>query len=255
MKPVKIAVLAVAVACVCAGGLLLTPSLSRALDRPLHAQSLGPRELSMFAGHGGELGVRVSDSDSGVTIEEVQPDSAADRAGLKRGDVIVEFDGEHVRSGRQFARLVQETPAGRTVKAVVTREGRRQEFQVKPSEGRVSFPFNYSFELPGLTSSGRLGITINEMTGQLAQYFGTRNGVLVTAVADGSAAARAGIKAGDVITSINGAPVATRDDLMRGLHETTTNEVTIGLVRDRKEMTVKATVEAPRRTIRSARPV
>ena len=59
----------------------------------------------------------------GVVIEEVQPDSPAEKAGLKPSDVIVEFGGEHVRSARQFGRLVQETPAGRAVKATITHDG------------------------------------------------------------------------------------------------------------------------------------
>src|SRR5262245_27522507 len=104
----------------------------------VHGQSRG-RELTILAGHGAELGVRIVDAASGgVEIDDVQPDSAAEKAGLKRGDVVVEFDGERVRSGRQFARLVQETPAGRTIKATIVRNGQRQDVQVTPSEGRES---------------------------------------------------------------------------------------------------------------------
>ena len=61
--------------------------------------------LMMLAGRGAEIGVRIADGPTdGVVIEEVQPDSPAEKAGLKQADVIVEFDGEHVRGARQFGR-------------------------------------------------------------------------------------------------------------------------------------------------------
>src|SRR5437667_10734509 len=83
------------------------------------------RDLTFLAGRGVEIGVSVRDVDAsdhargGVVIEEVRPDSPAARAGLKSSDVVVEFDGEPVRSARQFTRLVQETPPGRAVKMTV----------------------------------------------------------------------------------------------------------------------------------------
>jgi serine protease Do len=270
MKLLKIVGVAVTLAGAAAVGLALAPSV--------YGQSRG-RELTVLSGRGGELGVRITDATSGgVQIDEVQPDSAADKAGLKRGDVIVEFDGERVRSGRQFARLVQETPAGRTIKATIVRNGQRQDVQVTPAEGRESsvilggdrfpgafadrfdldrlrdLPFNFNFDLPGMASGGRLGVTVDELTHQLADYFGAKDGVLVTAVTDGSAASRAGIKAGDVITSINGERVTSRSDLVSALRRVDGEEVTIGIVRDKKESSVKAKIEATRRTLRGARP-
>jgi serine protease Do len=271
MKLLKILGVAVTLAGVAAVGLALAPSV--------YGQSRG-RELTVLGGRGGELGVRITDAASGgVQIDEVQPDSAADKAGLKRGDVIVEFDGERVRSGRQFARLVQETPAGRSIKATIMRDGQRQDVQVTPSEGRESsvilggdrfqgaladrfdldrlrdLPFNFNFDyMPGMVSGGQLGVTVDELTHQLADYFGAKDGVLVTSVTDGSAAARAGIKAGDVITSINGNRVTSRSDLVSALRRADGEEVTVGIVRDKKESSVKAKIEAPRRTLRGARP-
>src|SRR6185295_20347464 len=84
-----------------------------------------------------EIGVRIADEMStGVVIEEVEPESPAEKAGLKRADVIVEFDGERVRGTRQFGRLVQETPPGRTVKATIMRDGQKKEVQITPHESR-----------------------------------------------------------------------------------------------------------------------
>jgi serine protease Do len=271
MKVLRILGIAVTLTGLAAVGLALAPSV--------YGQSRG-RELTVLSGRGGELGVRITDASSGgVEVEEVQPDSAAEKAGLKRGDVIVEFDGERVRSGRQFARLVQETPAGRTIKATIMRNGQRQDLQLTPSESRREsatiiggdrfpdvwangfdldrlrdLPFNFNFDFaPGMSGS-RLGVTVDELTHQLADYFGAKDGVLVTAVTDGSAAAHAGIKAGDVITSINGERVTSRGDLVSALRRADNEEVTVGIVRDKKETSVKAKIEAPRRTLRGARP-
>jgi S1-C subfamily serine protease len=215
---------------------------------------------------------------AGVLVEEVRLDGPAEKAGVKRSDVIVEFDGEHVRSARQFARLVQETAPGRTVKAVALRGGQRKEFQITPEShsawsttsgdwmlGRLGddlsnltdhlppFNFNFDFDLAG--GGRRLGVTVSELTTQLAGYFGASDGVLVTSVADGSPAASAGLKAGDVITSVNGERVRSRDDLVRGLRDARDGEeVTVRIVRDKKEASVKAKIEASRRSPRG-RPV
>ena len=67
-----------------------------------------------------------------VVIESVDEDSPASKAGLKTGDIVTEFDGERVRSVRQFTRLVSETPEGRTVATVVMRDGQRVTVNVTP---------------------------------------------------------------------------------------------------------------------------
>jgi len=252
------------------------------------------RELSILAGRGASIGVSIRDvmpaeaggqPPRGVLIDEVRPDSPADKGGMKRGDVVVEFDGEHVRSARQFSRLVQESTPGRSVTATVVRDGQRRDLQITPSEndrrgdvmisgdfgdywrefgrdlGRLgdhlpSFDFNFDFDLPGLMSGRRLGISVNELTNQLAEHFGVKDGVLVTSVTEGTPAARAGLKAGDVITSINGQRVESREDLMRGLRDADRDarsgsfDVTIGFVRDKKESSVKATIDSARRLLR-----
>jgi len=278
MKVMKITALAVALVALAA----LAPSVSGRFDSPLLAQSRDrSREVTILGGRGGELGVRIMDAPAGgVEIREVDPDGAADKAGLKRGDIIVEFDGERVRSSRQLARLVQETPAGRSVEATVTRDGRRQDVQITPSEGRGSSavvdgghffdverwreqfggleplrPFDFNFNIQGMLGGGRLGVTVDDLTRQLADYFGAKDGVLVTSVTDGSAAAKAGIKAGDVITSVNGRSITSREELLRVLRDVDNEEVTIGIVRDKKETTLKAKIEPARRSLRGARPI
>jgi serine protease Do len=210
--------------------------------------------------------LRPSDSAAkgeGVVIEEVRSDSPAARAGLKRSDIVVMFDGERVRSARQFARLVQETPAGHTVAAVVIRDGQRHELQITPAERQAAdfgldtdrlrehlgdlgqyaarlppMDFNFDFETPGMR--GRLGITTSELGDQLATYFGAPDGaVLVAAVRDGSPAAKAGVRAGDVITNVDGEPVRSRRQLERALDASHgRSPVKLGIIRDKKAITI-----------------
>lgn len=281
MKQLKLVGILIAIVGLVGAALVLAPSAYG------QARQRTDRSLMMLPGRGAQIGVRITDgATDGVVIEEVQPDSPAEKAGLKPADVIVEFGGEHVRSARQFGRLVQETPPGRAVKATITRDGQRKDVQITPSEagdavfrggdrfsvplddlrdnlrelGRLGdhlppFNFNFDFDLPGALSGRRLGVSVDELTDQLATYFGAKQGLLVTSVTDGSAASRAGLKAGDVITSINGRTVRSRDDLVRELRDSTRDEITIGIVRDKKESSVTAKVDAaPRRNLRGARP-
>jgi serine protease Do len=289
MKLLKILVAFIAVLGVGLVAIVAAPSIyGQRDDRVERAR----RELTVLAGRGAAIGVAVRDVQpaeaggerpSGVLIDDVRPESPADKAGLRRGDIVVEFDGERVRSARQFSRLVQETAPGRTVKATLVRDGRRSEVEITAGGadrqadvtihgdfgsymrdfGRElerfgnrlpPFDFNFDFDVPRF-SGRRLGVTIEPLTNQLAEYFGAKEGVLVTSVVADSAASRAGLRAGDVITSINGAAVRSRQDLLRALHDAPeSDEVTIGIVRDKMESTVRAKVEAPPRRSPRGRP-
>ena len=95
---------------------------------------------------------------------------------------------------------------------------------------------------------------MGDLSSQLAEYFGTKEGALVTSVYDDSAAAKAGIKAGDVITSLNGAEVTDPSDLRRRIQRLENgDEFTVGIVRDKKPLTLKGKIETARsrRTYRS----
>jgi serine protease Do len=259
---------------------VILPLSASGQDRPPDQFRRFP-DLMMLAGRGAEIGVQITDGkDGGVVIEEVRPDSPAEKAGLKRSDVVVEFDGERVRSARQFGRLVQETPPGRTVKATIMRGGQKKDVQITPQEGRgvlggrgtidgdllrdpqrelermrdrLPPGFNLRFDMPDILSGRRLGATVEELTGQLADYFGVKDGVLVSSVTDGSAASRAGLKAGDVITSVDGQSIRSRDDLVRALRDGRDEEMKIGVVREKKEMSLTAKPDAPPRRSRGVR--
>ncbi len=110
-----------------------------------------------FESRGSQLGVTVSDLESadlvgavsgGVRIDDVRSGTAAERAGLQPGDIVVSFDGERVRSTRQFSRLVQETPDGRVVGMDVVRDGQPRTLEVLP-EPRTAFSLDGA---PGMTA-------------------------------------------------------------------------------------------------------
>ncbi len=188
----------------------------------------------------------------GAIVVSVETDSPAAKAGLQKGDVIVEFAGERVRSEAQLRRLIRETPAGRSVSLQVIRdaqtrtlnaklESRKNHFNIQVPEIHIPSINMNGFRLGGVRPS--LGISGDELTTQLANYFGVKQGkgVLVREVVVGSPAEKAGLKAGDVIVAVDGKSVATVTDLRQAL-ETNANvekrKVNLSVVRDRHEQTV-----------------
>jgi serine protease Do len=262
-------------------GLILTAGVVGAVGT-LVAQSPAPSPLPeprerarvlRFDGRGSQIGVMVDDVAGGVRIEDVDEESPAAKAGIREGDTVVEFDGERVRSARQFARLVEETVAGRTVKLVVVRDGQQQTLDVTPEDRALGWgfdgdrigreiargmreieprlrefrfdppAFDFDFRMAPGTARARLGVQIESLPPQLAEYFGVKDGgVLVSGVTKDSPAEKAGLKAGDVITSIDGDRVRDYGDLIGELRSKT-GDVTIGIVRDKKESTLKSTIE------------
>lgn len=305
-------------------GVVLAAAVATAISS-LVAQAPEPRvelrarpRIMALDGRGAQLGVMVDDvtaeelksaggATSGVRIEEVDQDGPAAKAGLREGDIVVEVDGDRVRSARQFSRLIQETPEGRSVALGVVRNGQRQSISVTPEarafgfgvdsdrigreiarsfrdleprlreieprlrelepklreleprlrEFRFDGPMDFNFDFtPGWTSPrGRLGVQLGDLPPQLAEYFGAKDGgVLVSSINSGSPAEKAGLKAGDVITSINGKAVRDTDDLIDELRDVDSQEVTIGVLRDKKASNLKATIEDRPRPMRR-RPV
>lgn len=253
----------------------------------VQAQSREPLMRMLEVGRGSRMGVSVRDLDevgtadskqakSGVAVESVEPGGPADKAGVKAGDVMTEFDGERLRSVRQFSRLVQETPPGRAVSVALTRAGQRSTVTVTVERASVGDDFSMRlldvarpalppeppaparaprapaapmppapFEAFRIINGRHLGMTIQTLDDQLAQYFGVKEGVLVTSVSAGMAADKAGLKAGDVITSVNGRHVYEASDVTRALDRMeNSNEFTMEVQRDKKPQTVKGTLEA-----------
>jgi serine protease Do len=257
------------------GGLLLAALASVAyLITPAAAAQQRDRIPALQAwdltleGPGSTIGVTVRDrsGETGVLIESVREGTPANRAGLQKGDVVLEFDGERARSVRQFTRLVRETAPGRAVKITVLREGSKRTLDITP-EARDSvtlqrlpqvtadvfrvLPRDFSFNFDPQVflgegfygSSRRLGLSVVPLSDQLAAYFGVKEGVLVSDVDSGTPAATAGIQAGDVITAVNGRSMLSSADLQREVREAEAGAtLELRLTRNRKETTVKVTL-------------
>ncbi len=203
----------------------------------------------------------------GAFVKEVHENSPAAKAGLQKDDVIVEFAGEKVRSAAQVRRLVRETPADHNVTLVVSRagqtktlsaklEGRSNQFFEMPAPAIAATPMPNihmpDFNFVWADRGARLGISADELTSQLAQYFGVKQGkgILVREVVVGSAAETAGIKAGDVIVAADGKEVATVGALRRALtgdaeKKEEKRKIALTIVRDKHEQTLTVEVDAP----------
>ena len=239
----------------------------------------------------GWLGVQIADVDAqkvkelklpaerGVLITEVEKDSPADKAGLKVNDVVTEYNGQRLESTTQFRRMVRESLAGRAAQLTVWRDGRaqtlsatlgsnrdRMEKTFSLGTGPLKGPrdFNFSFALPRieLFSASRtplLGISAEDISGQFGAYFGVPGGegILVREVNSGSPAEKAGMKAGDVITKIDGEKVSSLEELrvkLRAKGEqkpgdtapSTLKTVNLGVIRKGAEVSLKVELEMPR---------
>ena len=212
-------------------------------------------------------------AERGVLLERVVPDGPAAKAGLKDNDVITEINGQRVEGAAQFRRMIHEIPAGRSAQFTVWRDGHAQTVSVTlgKSEDRGNMWFKtapraFSFQLPKIEipevappdmdwgayagvlagARPRLGIDAEDLNGQFGAFFGAPEGegVLVREVNSGSPAEKAGVKSGDVITSLNGERVRSLGDLrekLAGKREEKT--VKLGVLRNKSEVSV--TVELP----------
>jgi serine protease Do len=233
---------------------------------------------------GGWLGVGVSEVSSekmkslklpeerGALLGKIVPDSPAAKAGLKENDVVLEVNGQRVEGTEQFRRMIHEIPAGRTANLTVWRDGRSQNLKVtvgKHEAGNMKVfadgPKSFAFKMPTLpempdlsglehlrsfamVSPGRplLGIDAENLKGDFGNYFGAPDGegVLVRGVFANSSAAKAGLKVGDVITTLNDDRIRNASELREKLlthHEE--KNIQLGILRNKSEL--KLSVELP----------
>lgn len=207
---------------------------------------------------------------AGVYVESVREGSPAAKAGIQTGDIVVDFDGERVRSASHFTRMVQESVPNRELTTVVVRGTSRQTLKIVPEASgafnllsrnvgarekrlqdlQLNLPRgNFNFDNDALrlvlpANAAALGVTVSTLTDQLATYFGVKQGVLVSAVTDSSPAANAGVRAGDVITAINSQSVSSAADITRALRDSRGESVELSVTREKKSLSLKATLPA-----------
>jgi serine protease Do len=251
--------------------LLACSSVAMASLRGDYDQEKADRQRRVQISTGSFLGVELGEINSetvqrlklreehGALIEGVTSGSSAAAAGLQKNDVIVKWDGAPIESALELSRHIRETPAGRAIRLGVVRDGHEIEINVKMGE-RAALLNSFRANRPApvarvrirpevarehVSDRGHLGVQLQSMTEQLAEYFGLskRTGALVVFVFADSPAAKAGLKAGDVILNAGGETVENPMDLRRVLTTKPEGSVEFRILRDKQEKTLSVQIE------------
>jgi serine protease Do len=235
-----------------APGLLFAPQASHSY--------LGVHLIEVSDERATELGMK---EPYGVEIMSVAPASPADKAGMRKGDVLVRYQGQRVEGQEQLVRLVRETPVGREVEIVVVRGGKEVTLgaeigELKAAAPNVFFncgeepceiripnirirPFDFDMPKPRMVTQSRvLGVELEPLEGQLAEHFGVKEGVLVRAVDANTPASRAGLKAGDAIVEVAGKAVGDPGQIRDALRSADTEKaIPLAVVRNRARVALE----------------
>ncbi len=259
--------------------MLSIPAISAECATPGHFSEAFGYSSEESSGGGSYLGVDTRDvtpdrltalqlkEEQGVEVTMVDQDAPAGKAGLKEHDVIVSVNGAEVESVEQLRRMIHEIPAGRVVTIGLSRNGQPMTIKAQLADRKKSFSWSngqkdFKFEMPAMPampsmpdidipvsivvvhSSTRSGLMIENLTPQLGDYFGTKNGegVLVRSVEKGSRAEKAGFRAGDVVVRVNGESINDAGDFTRAVRSRKDNKASIGIIREKKEQTITLTL-------------
>lgn len=214
----------------------------------------------------------------GVAVEKVVENSPASKAGIQNGDVIIKFNGDEVTGTRKLTRLIGEVAPDHQAKITVLRNGAEREFSVTMGKREMpefgengvilqSFPQMSEIPMPRIPrspnaplppmdndgnvfifrngESRQIGVSVSQLTKQLAENFGVSggNGLLIENVRENSPAAKAGLKAGDVIVEADGKEVKNSLELIRALNAKKEGDVNLTIVRDKNRQTISVTPE------------
>jgi serine protease Do len=210
----------------------------------------------------------------GVGISRVSENGPAEKAGLKKGDVILQFDGEPVATSRKLLRLIGESAPEQSVRLTISRNGSEQQLTVTLGKREDQFRAYRSMipegrggvivpRQPGMTpqprvwgnapenftmffgNNRRVGITTMSLTKQLGDFLGVANGqgLLISSVSENSPASKAGLRAGDVITEVDGQKIEDSGDFINALNRKEEGDVTLTIIRDKSQRTIKVTPE------------
>jgi len=197
----------------------------------------------------------------GLEVTKVDPDTPAARAGLKENDVILEMNGKAVEGREQFQNLIGEAGPGARIGLAIWRNGERQTLTATlealpnlyvfgpPLPGLVipapPEPPSWVGQVPFQTIPGDspvVGFEGEALGPQLAEFFGVKAGVLVRSVNPNTPAQRAGLKAGDVVTKVNGTPVAYPREITGLVHSSGKRAISFTVVRNKKEITLNVEI-------------
>ncbi len=206
----------------------------------------------------------------GVEVTLVDQDAPAGKAGLKEHDVILSLNGSQVESVEQLRRMIHEIPPGRMVTLGISRDGQSMTLKAQLADRKRTFALAspgkaFAYAMPAMPampalpampdmdmpvsvvvvhSSARSGLMVENLTPQLGEFLGAKNGqgVLVRSVEKGSRAEKAGFRAGDVIVRVNGEAINDSGDFTRAVHGRKGNNVNISIIREKKEQNLSLTL-------------
>ncbi len=217
----------------------------------------------------GWLGIWLDGATDQVRIQKVVEGGPADRAGLRDGDLILKLGDSAVWSTTKLVRILRWENPGSQIPLTIERNGRRETVSVELGSWPVASAsrFAYAIQIPRVWSpnpSGqdiptsklqvypvpmdspvRLGLAVEPLTAQLARYFRVPGGtgLLVTSVVDGSPASRFELRAGDVLTQINGSNVESPTDIRKVIDSSKDGILVISFVRDGQVQTRKVVLQ------------
>jgi serine protease Do len=151
----------------------------------------------------------------GALVASLSKDAPAEKAGVKVGDVIVEFDGKEIKDSNDLPIIVARTPVGQKVRMKVLRD--RKEVTLNIAIGELK----EEEVVASVKEKGELGLTLQNVTPQIAESLGLAKaeGLIISAVEPGSPAEEAGLRRGDLVLEVNRKPVRTVDDYRKAVAE------------------------------------
>ena len=206
---------------------------------------------------------------SGVEVKRVDENSPAAKAGLRENDIILEVDGRGIETIDQFIHTVGDAAPGTKLALTIWRNGAKQTLnatvEARPTQ-MFAFTGPDDMQMPDFRAfpqlpngpwdgndfsvitgaSPRVGFEGEMLTPQLAEYFGVKNGVLVRTVAAKTPAEKAGLKAGDVVTKVNGTPVTTPREISSLVHMARNGKVALTIVRNKREQALNVEMPQPK---------
>jgi predicted metalloprotease with PDZ domain len=213
----------------------------------------------------------------GAVVTLIDHDAPAAQAGVRVNDVVLQVNGQAVEGAEQFTRMLRDVPAGRSVSLVISRDGAVQTIAVQLADrkkmehdvwNRLDNGGDSTTSAPGMgilsggsgdvpssgfhipfvgTSTLNVGVLVEPLAAQMADYLGIQGGLMIKQVARKSEAAAAGLKAFDVILKVGADGISTTADWDRALRANQGKPVQLTILRDRKQQTVTLQVDTKRR--------
>ena len=174
---------------------------------------------------------------SGALVSSVENDSPAAKAGLEPGDVILSVNGKEISSSSELPPVIADITPGQSAKLQIWRKGSQRDIEVKVGNQKEE---QLAAKESKEAATGKLGLAVRPLTTEERKQLDGKNGLLIENAS--GAAARAGIRRGDVLLSVNGEPVASVEQL-RGLVSKASKRVALLIQRDDARLFVPVDVE------------